>query len=494
MIDGNAAQRASLAGLIHFAATALSSLIQLALLTHYLPKELAGLWALALTLANYLLFFDFGIGPTLTREISFRIGGRTEPPTSDLAKARDIFATGSRITTLLSIVAILIGVTLGKTIFIKACPPEHLEDIEIAWFLFVVAVGMNLKSTTFFAALEGSGVIGVAKLTRASVVVVSLFITFIGLSLAPGSLAIGWTYAIQGAFLLFFSYFQFRRKTLLWGAGTVQMSLAKDLAKPSMQWTLTSIGALLLFHTSNLIIASRLSITDVVRFDSIMRAGQAFLIFSLTPALATVAIQSALHARDQPAYLTSMVMSNCKHALTSMAILTSSFAIFHETIIRMWLGDSYVPRPLIVYVLMAMFVLETNHFALASSVMSTGHLRFYMPALLGGALNLVLALWLVSPLGLVGVAISLFFSQFLTNNWYVTAVSLNTLRIPFRRYARNVLSPTLFVLAVSIGVNLILRHFSSHWSPWAQVAAVLLLAGLLLLTTTFRPYAGQAKY
>jgi hypothetical protein len=124
-----------------------------------------------------------------------------------------------------------------------------------------------------------------------------------------------------------------------------------------------------------------------------------------------------------------------------------------------------------------MVLLEVHHTALAAGTMATGRLPFVWAAVAAGALNVIMGLILVRPLGLWGVALGTMIAQMLTNNWYVPALTLRHFAISKGSYARSVAGPILCMLIVCVGWNIAISRL-----PGTESAA-LNLAGAFILST-----------
>ena len=479
---------ANRSGLIMFAAVVLSSMLQISLLAHYLPKQLAGLWVLALTIAHYLMHFNFGLGPTLTREISFKLRGGAQASSDDLAAGRNIYATASRMTNVFAVIAAVAGLVFGEILFLAHAPAEYKSDAAVAWLIFLFGTVMNLKSIAFFCAIEGAGVIHIAKLTRSAVMLMNLVIMFIALQLAPNSISVAIAYAVQGALALSAGYIQLRRHTPVARGGGASWEMARHLAKPSAKIMLAALGSVLIFQTGNFAVAAKMGLSEVVKFDSLMRVGQAFLSLALTPAFATIAIQSSLFSRGSHDGLKQLAIFNTRHAVVTLSILAGWFAVFHPLIVRVWLGETYVSPNMAVYLMLAMFILEVNHVSLITAAMAAGTF-LYVPALISGVAILVIAPFMASAYGVAGVVGTLFICQLATNNWYVPLIALERLGIPFLPYARGVLLPGLIALVSSLALNGIALFATDHLNIIAQLTCATVLTGVMIFAISRKAYS-----
>lgn len=77
---------------------------------------------------------------------------------------------------------------------------------------------------------------------------------------------------------------------------------------------------------------------------------------------------------------------------------------------------------------------------------------------------------LIQKFGLLGVALGTLIAQLLTNNWYVSFVSLRVLKIPFADYSARVLFPIGGILFASLGANGVARYCLKNTSDSAAIA------------------------
>jgi O-antigen/teichoic acid export membrane protein len=439
---------ASASGLVQFAVAAAVSVAQLGLLAHHLSVAEAGFWALALTLGNFLLFLDLGFGMTLLRELSFlrrddgSFAGRE-------AEAAAVFATCSRLTDLLAVLAFVVAAVAGSYVIAQLAPTAWPWEAVAGWMLFAAGTTASLKSITLYGALEGLGQVAGAKLSRAAAMLSGLAALGAALAISPRPLSVGIAYLLQGAALLVIVRVRLARTAPWLTRGRADPALRARLVRPTAAWALTSLGALLLFQSSNLVVATMLGIAEVPRLDALMRVGFALMAVSLVPALAGTAVQAAHFGAGRREALAALLGSNSAHAVRVMGCLAAAFALHHADIVTLWLGPAYVAPDAAVWALMLMFFLEAHHGSLAYVALAAGHTKFYVPALVAGVANVALAVALAPRLGLAGVAFALLASQLATNNWWVPYATLRVAGLPLRRYVAATLAPSLGFVALA---------------------------------------------
>ena len=139
------------------AITTIVSIVQLRLILEFLPKDIAGMWLLFLSVGAYIAFFDFGISPTLSREISFLLGSKDEVGPSHEQQVADLLATCLRMFMVLACVAFILGAILMGAYLWSLSQIEHRAAIQWAWLIFLVGASINILGGAVFAALYGLG-------------------------------------------------------------------------------------------------------------------------------------------------------------------------------------------------------------------------------------------------------------------------------------------------------------------------------------------------
>lgn len=478
---------ANLAGLVHFASVSIVLVLQLALLTRFLPPDSAGFWALALTLGNFLLFMDFGFGTAIVRELSF-VRSQDGGISRNLAPAAAVFATASRLTGWLSIAAMLLGATCGSILVAQLGGTAATNDSIVGWILFVAGTSASLRSVTCFSAIEGLGFIHVARLVRSAGLLSGLAILGLALLLRGDSLSVGISYLIQGTVMLALSRWTLGRRCPELLSGRPNPALHGRLIRPSAAWALTSLGSLLIFQTGSIVVAWKIGIADVPSFDALARAGKGIMSLALIPALSSMAIIAAHFAAGRKVELGAHLMRNCRHAVMVASVIGTWFAIYHVDIFQIWLGPDRAPPPASVYTYVAMTILETHHGALAYAAIACGYTRFYVPALLAGVLNLSLATAFAADFGIVAISAALMTAQLLTNNWWVPLASLRALGVNVLDYMKGTFNGAIWPLAVATAAQMALSLGAS-----ALPMGLRLLCGFCLCVLCLW-YLGRSVY
>jgi len=448
------------------AISAFAGFIQFRLIIEFLPKDLAGIWFLFLNIGAYLAYFDLGISPTVSRELGFISGRINLDNQAAIHEISDLLATCIRLFRSLALFVFIACLIFGGLLIYKVVPVVARMEIGIAWLIFSLGASFNIAGGAWFAALYGLGHVATERVLRGLTQLFGLCLCAVFLYAGFGIIGLAGAWALQGlavrvaGLIVLHRTCPFLRTT----HGTASRSIFKKIAVPSMKLAATGLGAILILQTDNIIIASVIGPASIPPYEAATRlayycSGLAMLIIgSSTPFISKL---SAAGDRDS---LRRLLLKNIRYSMSLMIVLVAFFAIFSERAIQIWLGNgNFVGYP-VVWILLAMLTLEVHHNILGSATMATGRVIFHWVALGAGLLNIVLTLVLVRHLGLLGVALGTLLAQILTNNWFVSMVSLRHFKIDVSAYLTKIIIPlcVVFILMLTInhGISRIIENFN----------------------------------
>lgn len=429
--------------------------IQFRLIVEFLPKELAGVWFLFLSIGAYVAYFDLGISPTISREVGFISGHVDKDDGIRRIEIADLLATCIRLFRIISVVVFLVCLFAGGLFLAKVSSADSRIEITVAWFVFTLGASINISGGAWFAALYGLGHVATERMLRCITQILGLFLCALFLYLGFGIIGLSAAWAIQGIFVRVAGWIALRRTCpfLKSNPGISRKSTLKKIAVPSLKLAATGLGAILILQTDNIIIASVIGPAAIPPYEAASRL--AYYCFSLSMLVigSSTPFISKLSAAGDQAGVRNLTLKNIRYSMSFMVLMASFFAIFSDRAVQLWLGGgNFVGFP-VVWVLLVMLVLEVHHNILGSATMATGRIVFYWVALCAGLLNIVLTLVLVKHFGLLGVALGTLCAQLLTNNWYVPFISFRHLRIPIFEYLRKTIVPLCAVFILMFSIN-----------------------------------------
>lgn len=455
------------------------ALLQYRFIFQYLPKELTGVWFLFIAFSGYATFFDLGLGPTLSREMSFIIGDAKLDAAQRAQRTADLLATCRRIYYFLSALVLVLALVAGTTYLLSVTPAPNQREVQTAWTIFAFGAALNILGAMSFAELYGRGNVATERLTRAAA-------QLIGFALAVGALVAGFgliglacAWIVQCALARFGAMYKLSRLREEHAmGGRYDPIVAKRIAMPSLKWAATALGGVLILQTDNIVIASTLGPAMIAHYEPVAKIIATLMTFSMLVVTSSTPFLSQSYAAGDHAAVNAHVYRNVRVSMGAMIVLASFLCFYGNRIIDVWLGPGAFPGFPIIWVFSVMILLECHHANLASAAMSTGKQFFMAVALLAGLLNIAISWQLAKVFGLVGVAAGTMIAQMLTNNWYVPYKSLQVLGIPFNEYARRTLVPLAGLLLLGLAVN---AFFSTQLREANTLLAIIAGFGLSLL-------------
>lgn len=453
------------------------SFLQFRMLMNWLPQQIVGLWFLFLSIGGYLIVFDLGVSPTLGREISFCSGNhsltsseRIEQVGNLIKSCRVVFAVGS-------VLLIIIGSAVGWVYLGTISPMPLVKDVRIAWIIFVVGTALSLVGEVWLAALYGMGQVATERLVRSVGPVLWLILAAVSLHSGYGLVGLTITWVVQAAVTRMLAKFALQRvNPHIASTGKFDFGLIRRMAAPSLKYAATMLGGILILQTDNLVIASMLGTQEIPGYQAVAKLVTLMMSLSTMLVASSVPFLSQAHARRDIAEIKRLLNRNLRFSLSIMIVLCSFLACFADRIIAFWLGPHHFVGFGIVWVLIAVMILESHHASMATATMATGEIVFVAPALIAGGLNIVASVYLSRQLGLLGVALGTMCAQVVTNNWYVPFYTMRQFGISFREHFSKIILPVGILLVVMLSTGIAARVGLRSLS---NLSALIVGAGIL---------------
>lgn len=429
-------------------------------------EELAGVWMIIVNLGNYVLLLDLGLSPTFGREISFAAGN---PSLSEAAKRRRIATLIRSCTLTVSGLAALVAVAgsfAGWHYLLAVVPPALKNGLRLAWCVFAVGAALNLVGEGWFAGIYGLGHVFEEKLVRSSGALLGLLFFAIALLSGAGFLGLSVAFVLQASCTLLMARFALYR--LLGSSSEVSSfdaHLLTELLGPSLKYAATLLGGILILQTDNLVIASIFGPSKVPNYQAVSKIITILMSLSMMLITTSTPLISQACARGDTPAIVQLLNRNLRFSLAIMVVLGSFIACFTDRLITVWIGPGHFVGFPIVWILLAVMLLEAHHLSMASATMATGRMVFLAPALIAGGLNLFFSITLAHRVGLVGVACGTMAAQVLTNNWYVPWYTIRLFKMSFKRHFQKVVLPTMGLTVVMLLAGYAVRSFTKDMAP-----------------------------
>lgn len=434
------------------------SFLQLRVLLHYLPVSTVGIWLIFTNFATYVTFLDLGLIQTLGREIGFATGQQDLSIEQRAERVGSLIRSCTRVMLLLTAVVYPVGALAGWA-YLKTVVPLTLQgNMRWAWIIFFASAALNLVGEGWFAGLYGLGQVFLEKMLRTGGLVVGFTCTVCAVAAGWGVRGLAAAAVLQTVSMLIAARVGLRRiAPNAHGKGKIDFSLIRGLAGPGLKYAVTLLGAVLILQTDNLVIASILGPSIIPNYQAVAKIVTTFMTLSMMLVVTTSPFMSQAHAQNDTGLIRRLLQQNQRVSLSIMILLGSCFACFADRAIHVWLGPGHFIGFGVVWVLLAMMLLEAHHLAMATAMMATGQIVFIVPAVLAGLVNMGLSIVLARHMGILGVALGTLLAQLMTNNWYVPFYVLRRFRIPLREHLRGVVGPVLLLLALTLGAGTVTR-------------------------------------
>lgn len=363
----------------------------------------AGIWLLLGSITGYMGLLELGIVPSLTQSIA-AASARYE-----LDAVNRAASSAQALLLALGLSALLCLPFARTAAHALAIPPELMAPALTAFQITLVGFVLRMPLATYQGILLGRQrqdrcnqlwiAVAAAKFGAAAVVLgsgrglVALVAAEMAVHLLAGVLQVRWVYQeVPG---LSIAPRHVRREDaarLVSFGGTIMV---------------VTVCSLLIEQTDRLIIAAFLPVAAVTYYAA------AWKIYMLAYSLVTTLVQALsplaadLHARQEHAELSRLVLGMTKFTGALAWPLTLALSLAGGAFLRFWMGDRFVASLPVVQLLATGFLVTSfNHAGYAALV---GRRRvapliatYFVPQ---AVLNLVLSLWLVQRWGNVGVAV-----------------------------------------------------------------------------------------
>lgn len=449
------------------------SLINLKIYILALDVSTAGVWLMMIAVGVYISILDFGFGTTFGREISLRLGG-TGDELSQREKITQLSRTVFRATVIISSVAFLILLPAGLVYFSGHITAISTKQLFYTWVVFLCGAVFNLVGAVNLHSLYGFGLVASERLVRTGAQLLWLMLNFLVLKFSLGILGFAVAWLVQGlaartiAGIILYRKIGWLRTT----SAAPSYSAFKGLLSPSLNWALTSFGAVLILQTSPFIIAETIGSAAVPQYEGVVKIASALMTFGVLIANAVAPQLSRAYAAQKTESFNRMTFSIVRAGLTIVLAGGVFASVLGDSLIEIWLGKDMFPGFPVLWFIVAMATLEVHHVILATITMASGVVPFAKWAIGAGILNIALGAMLAPKFGLAGVAAGTFAAQLITNNWFVPFYTLRRFQVELATYLKRAILPTVIPLSVFIIAARFLRQV---WDKQAQTESTFLL-------------------
>jgi O-antigen/teichoic acid export membrane protein len=429
------------------AVSTVSSFLLLPVLMRVMDREELGTWMVFGNSQVFLSLLNFGVTPTLTRHIALAKGRSGADPDVVLTPETeqhiaDLVATGRSVLRGLSlftfVAALVAGVVFLGTVDFQRVPASR---VYLAWLFLCAGYAVQVWVSYLECWMSGVGFVGWSAIITGIVAVLTLVANISAALLGGGLLSLACIFVAGGLVQRAALIFSLRRTApnLFRIAGRWSREFAQNLIRPSLYTWLYFFGYFLVVQSGAFFIMKVQGADNVPSYQAaytlLINLQMLSLSFALT---SSVFLSQAWQAGDQAA-VRRHTMRFAQIGLAIMAAGVGFLLTAGRDFIDLWLGPNSFVGYGVLSVLGLVYTLQAHGVILTTCARSTEDERFAVSSIAGGLLNVALIWWLIGPLGVLGVAISMLIAEMLTNGWYCVYRPFVRLQIEPRTYFRRVL-------------------------------------------------------
>ena len=382
------------------------SLVLVPLTLHAISSVEYGVWLTISSFIGWFSFFDIGLGNGLRNKFTEAMAK------NDRETARQYVSTTYALLTVIVLVMTALFFTANS--FIRWTSVFNADEslasqlnilLPAVFLLFALQFVIQLISTILTADQRPAvsnflGLLG-SIITLGGIYLVKVYSV-------PSLLNVGLIFTAAPVLVLVAAHLYFystRYSALTPSLRHVRLAFAKDLGNLGGQFFIIQIAVLILFSTSNMIIAQYLGPQEVTAYNIALKYfGVLNSVFVLIANPFWSAITDAYHRND-----TEWIRRSIRKLIGVWMLLTVSALVLlaaADTMYRLWIGDA-VTIPFTVSLTMTVFVILSNWNSIFAAFLNgTGKIRLQLySAVVVSVINIPLSIYLTQIYGLPGVII-----------------------------------------------------------------------------------------
>lgn len=420
-----------------------------------LPSEL-GLWYVFLSLGGLASLLELGYAQSVSRSVGYLwVGASTLLPkgiacNSNTQKSIPNYEGIICLMTTMRVfykfiglaITLLLGVFATPWIWSKTMAIDNSLTLRLAWFMYVVSLGINMTGTLWPAALVGiNGVRSSQKIFLCALLlnygttIVALLSNFGLWSVVLGSFAQAFTIQQAGRwrFMLLIG------KNLSESPAQVDFNLIKVLWPQSWRTAVVSLGTFLILQSNTLVCSTFLGLDTTASYGLSLQLITALSGISAIWVTVKIPLFNQMRAAGKIESLTKILINRIRLSLCTYVVGSVTFILAGKKLLGM-LGSRTDLLPTYILMLMLVFyLLECHHSFHVYSILSENQNPFVFPAIFSG-ITIVLASSFFTPrIGVLGLVLSFGVVQLCFNNWWIVLRNTRGLRLSYSQYLKRLL-------------------------------------------------------
>lgn len=429
-----------------------SGIFLLPIILRKLPSEELAIWYIFLSITALVNLLDFGLQPTIMRNVSYLFCGAKTLLTEgtslkknydqvDYGLVKNLINTIKKLYLKIGILVTFLLVIFGSNYIysiVKFLPNKN--NIIMAWTVYVVSASFNFYYYYYTPLLLGRGKITESNKTIVFSKLLGMLLSIIGLLLGYGLLAVAVSNLFSSLLNRVLSHKYFYDNELKKKLKDIEINKSVDmnkvLRKNSIKLGVVSVGAFCITKANTLIASKYLNLSVVASY------GLTLQIIGLLVSI------SSVHFRTMIPKLNMLRVSRNTEELKkefSIAMIISYIIYILGSIIILFLGNYILlflksktlllPKEILIIIL-GMLFLEANHSNFATLITTKNEVPFVTPSIISGFAIVIFSLISIIylELGLIGIILSQGVVQLLYNNWKWPVVVFKDLNVTITEY------------------------------------------------------------
>lgn len=412
-----------------------SGLITLPLVLHMLNVEEIGMNYLMITISTMVGLLDFGFAPQFARNITYVFSGAHELRKEGIAEVKDeinysllrnMIGVAKMVYSRLAIITLITMLTFGTWYIYKVTNGfRNVEHSLLIWLIYTSSIYFNVYFYYYSSLLTGKGMVMEAKKSIIGQKTVYILLTFVLLILGfrlMGVVIANLLSPFVGRFLSYRYFYDDETKKNLFltvKSKTQQKELFKTIWYNAKKLGLVFVGSYAINKLGMFIAGLFLSLQEIASYGLMI---QLFSIISSTA--------MTFNSACQPQY-TSYRTSGLKDALLKKFSLSMNIfyilytlaivilIVFGQDILRIIKSNTSLPNTKIMIIYAIVILLENNHSAFATLIITGNKVPFVESSLLSGFAICILSFISLkyTVLGILGLVCVQGFCQAVYSNW-----------------------------------------------------------------------------
>lgn len=399
----------------------------------YIDAMSGSVWLIFLSMVVLINLLDFGLSPTIIRNVSYVVGGARKLAKDglddiefydsiDFNLLSRLVLDIKRIYRVLTLIGIVIIGGFGSVYFYCITPESLKIEALVSWGIFAAGLLMNLYYLYYTPLLCGFGVIQDSYKANILGRVCWLLFTSGTIILSPSILTFSISFllsVIVNRICIKYLYQRHKYSSQLNETLPQKESTIPYIAHNAVKLGTVSLGSFLISRSTVLIAGASLPLVIAGQYT-----------FSLQVYMALLAVGNVFVTVKVP-ILSQLILQNNKSAMKKLIIHILLFSLglyllgfvvfyfFQNYIINIFHSNVSFLDSNFLLLLAAVYLLELNHTICATILTTENKVPFVKPALVSGVLIVLISYLLMklTTTGVLGLIIAQGLIQLLYNNW-----------------------------------------------------------------------------